>query len=158
MVKIIADSIFCLSESFVRHHNIPIILQVISFGEESYLEGLEFGDESFIHKPQTAKNLPETADPLPELFVVTFESSSDDESILCILSSAAMSGTLRPVTVGLQMAPGGCDYLSIMHADAARETSSCFCQKFDIDKLPTLAVPPAVVTHGSPGVLAFITE
>ncbi len=163
MVKIIADSIFCLSESFVRHHNISIIPQVISFGEESYLEGLEIGYEFYIHKPQTAKDLPKTAAPPPELFIVTFERFSDDEPILCILTFAAISGTLRSAPVGLKMAPDGRDYLSIMHADAADdagEPASYLCQKFDFDEIPTLAVPVAVVTHGGSGVLgsAFFTE
>ena len=62
-----------------------------------------------------------------------------------------------------QIAPEGRGYLSIMHADAAddaRELSAYFSQKFGLDDIPTLAVPPAVVTHAGPGVLGigFFTE
>lgn len=141
MVKIIADTTSCLSESFASHHYIPIIPQVISFGEESYLEGLQISYESFMHRLQTSKDLLKTAAPPSELFTEAFKRfAPDGESILCILPSAAMSGTVRSATVGLQKAKGqGIDGL---------------------DEIPILAVPPAVVTHGGPGVLdvGFFTE
>ena len=62
-----------------------------------------------------------------------------------------------------QITPEGRGYLSIMHADAAdeaQELSTDFSQKFGLDEIPILAVPPAVVTHAGPGVLSvgFFTE
>jgi DegV family protein with EDD domain len=105
MVKIIADTTSCLSESFARHHNIPIIPQVISFEEESYLESLEISYNTFMEKLKTSRDLPKTAAPPPELFLAAFERFAlDQEPILCILPSATVSGTVRSATVGLQMA------------------------------------------------------
>ena len=105
MVKIIADTTSCLSESFASHHEIPIIPQVITFGEDSYLEGLQISYESFMQRLQTSKELPKTAAPPPELFAEAFKRyAPDGEPILCILPSAVMSGTVRSASVGLQMA------------------------------------------------------
>lgn len=105
MVKIIADTTSCLSESFAGSYHIPIIPQVIIFDEESYLEGLELSHASFMEKLRTAKELPKTAAPPPELFVKAFEQLAPaKEPILCILPSAEVSGTVRSATVGLHMA------------------------------------------------------
>ena len=104
MVKFIADTTSCLPESFAKHHNIPIIPQVINFGEESYLEGLEISYAVFMDKLRTSKELPKTAAPPPELFVEAYQRFAPDaEPILCILPSAAVSGTVRSANVGLQM-------------------------------------------------------
>jgi DegV family protein with EDD domain len=105
MVNFIADTTSCLSESFARHHNIPIIPQVITFNEESYLEGLEISYQSFMDRLQASKDLPKTAAPPPELFVDAYKRfAPDGESILCVLPSAEVSGTVRSATIGLKMA------------------------------------------------------
>ena len=105
MVNFIADTTSCLPESFARHHNIPIIPQIITFDADIYLEGLEISYKSFMNKLQASKNLPKTAAPPPERFVDAFKHlAKDGEPIMCILPSAAVSGTVRSATVGLQIA------------------------------------------------------
>jgi DegV family protein with EDD domain len=284
MVHFIADTTSCLSKSFADYHDIPIIPQVIIFDEESYLENLELSHQSFMDKLRASRELPKTAAPPPEHFVDAYKRfAQDGEPIICILPSAAISGTVRSATVGLQMAreqgmddldvriidtrllaspvasivqqavewaelgedadtiearikdmgqrckiyflvatlkylakggriggaaallgsvlkvkpvltivdgqvdvfekvrtqkraldrlrqlvseqitPEGRGYLTIMHADAAddaQELAAYFKRQFDLDEIPTLAVPPAVVTHAGPGVLGvgFFTE
>jgi DegV family protein with EDD domain len=54
-------------------------------------------------------------------------------------------------------------YLSIMHADAYQEAESLALwlkKEFAIDHIPICNVPPAIVTHGGPGLLAvaFFTD
>jgi DegV family protein with EDD domain len=284
MVHFIADTTSCLSESFARYHHIPIIPQVITFDDESFLEGLELSYASFMERLQAARDLPKTAAPPPELFMEAFQRlAQDNEPIMCILPSAAVSGTVRSATVGLQMAreqglddldvriidtrliaspvatlielavawteegasadvieervsamcqrcqiyflvdtlkylakggriggasallgsmlqvkpvltitdgevdvfekvrthkralarlkqlvsenmaPAGRGYLSIMHAgasDDAQELAVYFNQTHGLDEIPTLSVPPAIVTHAGPGVVGvgFFTE
>ncbi|MDF1512181.1 MAG: DegV family protein [Anaerolineae bacterium] len=105
MVKFIADTTSCLPESFTNQYNIPVIPQVINFGEESFLENLEISYASFMERLQISKSLPKTAAPPPELFLEAYARlASDAEPILCILPSAAMSGTVRSARVGLHMA------------------------------------------------------
>ena len=48
-------------------------------------------------------------------------------------------------------------YISVMHAavpDLARDFASSLCSEFNLTDLPILDVPPAIVTHGGPGILA----
>ncbi len=105
MVKIVGDTTSGLPESIAETYDIPIVPQVIIFGETSFLEGVEITYESFMARLQTATELPKTAAPPPELFVEVFERlAPTGEPIVCILPSALVSGTVRSATVGLEMA------------------------------------------------------
>jgi DegV family protein with EDD domain len=104
MVKIVGDTTSGLSDSFAEAHNIPIIPQVIIFGETSYLEGVEITYETFMEKLKAAEALPKTAAPPPELFTEVFERfAREGEPVVCVLPSAAVSGTVRSAMVGRQM-------------------------------------------------------
>jgi DegV family protein with EDD domain len=57
----------------------------------------------------------------------------------------------------------GTGYLSIMHAgvpEQAKALSDELCNEFGLSSIPILDVPPAIVTHGGPGILAvaFFTQ
>jgi DegV family protein with EDD domain len=54
-------------------------------------------------------------------------------------------------------------YISVMHAavpDLALEFADSICAEFNLSKIPILDLPPAIVTHGGPGILAaaFFTD
>lgn len=56
-----------------------------------------------------------------------------------------------------QAARDGSAYISIMHAATpklAQEFSHTLCKEFQIKNIPILDLPPAIVTHGGPGILA----
>ena len=59
--------------------------------------------------------------------------------------------------VKLQAARDGEAYLSVMHAgvpELAHKFADTLCREFHLDDIPILDVPPAIVTHGGPGILA----
>lgn len=100
MVKIITDTTSCLSPEFARRFEIPVIPQVINFGEESYLEGVNLDNATFMKKLRNSKELPKTAAPPPELFVREFQRLVPlGEPILCIHPSIEVSGTVRSAKV-----------------------------------------------------------
>lgn len=100
MVKIITDTTSCLSPEFARRYEIPVIPQVINFGEESYLEGVNLDNATFMKKLRNSKELPKTAAPPPELFVREFQRLVPlGEPILCIHPSIEVSGTVRSAKV-----------------------------------------------------------
>jgi DegV family protein with EDD domain len=103
MVKIVGDTTSALSESFADAHDIAVIPQVIIFGEDSYLENVEIDYETFIDRLRSSEELPKTAAPPPELFTELFE-AYPDETFICVMPSAVVSGTVRSATVGLRMA------------------------------------------------------
>jgi DegV family protein with EDD domain len=107
MVHIIADTLACLPAEFAREHHIPIIPQVIYFGNDSYLEGVTMSADDFMARLKTSPALPKTAAPLPELFCKAFEERvPSGEPILCIHPSAEVSGTVRSALTAVEQFPG----------------------------------------------------
>lgn len=107
MVKIITDTTACLPDEFARRHDIPVIPQVINFGDDSYLEGVEMDAAAFMARLTAAAELPKTAAPPPQLFVEQFRRLAPlGEPVLCIHPSAEISGTVRSATVAAAEFPG----------------------------------------------------
>jgi DegV family protein with EDD domain len=106
MVKIITDTTACLAPEIAQKYDIPIIPQVINFGEESYLEGTQIDIETFMTRLKSAPELPKTAAPPIELFVEEFRRLVPlGETILCIHPSTEISGTVRSAIVAAQDFP-----------------------------------------------------
>lgn len=100
MVKIITDTTSCLPPEIARRFDIPVIPQIINFGNDSYYEGIEMDIQAFMDRLKTSKELPKTAAPPPELFVEEFRRLVPlGDTILCIHPSAEVSGTVRSATV-----------------------------------------------------------
>lgn len=106
MVRIIADTTSVLDPAFVEAHDVPVIPQVIHIDGESYLEGEEIDIPTFMEKMDSAKELPKTSAPPPELFVELFERlAPTGEPMICILPSSVVSGTVRSATVAKREFP-----------------------------------------------------
>jgi len=107
MVKIVADTLACLPKDFASQNDIPVISQVINFGNESYLEGIDMDMPTFMQKLRTSKELPKTAAPPVELFINAFNHLvPQGEPILCIHPSAEVSGTVRSALTAAAEFPG----------------------------------------------------
>jgi DegV family protein with EDD domain len=106
MVHILTDTTSGLSAEDTDRYDIPVIPQVIHFGQDSYLECQEMDVETFIRRLVTSEELPKTSAPPPELFVPHFRRfAADGEPILCIHPSAKVSGTVRSAMVARQSFP-----------------------------------------------------
>jgi DegV family protein with EDD domain len=106
MVKIITDTTASLPVETARRYDIPVIPQVIIFGTDSYLEGIEIDKPTFMQRLRTSRELPKTAAPPPELFVKEFERlAPEGEPILCIHPSSEVSGTVRSATLAARDFP-----------------------------------------------------
>lgn len=107
MVKIITDTTSALPASVATRYHIPVIPQVINFGEESFYEGIELSNAEFMRRLTSSPELPKTAAPPPELFVQEFKRLlPHTDAILCIHPSAEVSGTVRSATIAAQDFPG----------------------------------------------------
>jgi DegV family protein with EDD domain len=96
MVKIITDTTAGITAEVARQYDIPVIPQIIHFGEQSYLEGIEIDNAGFMQKLKQARDLPKTAAPPPELFIEQFNRLLPlGEPIICIHPTAEASGTVR---------------------------------------------------------------
>jgi DegV family protein with EDD domain len=106
MVAIITDTTSCLPDAFAKHYKIPVIPQVINFGNETYYEGRDLSIEAFMQRLNRSSELPKTAAPPPELFSEEFSRlAPSGEPVLCIHPSAEVSGTVRSAIVASQDFP-----------------------------------------------------
>lgn len=100
MVHIITDTTACLPVETARRYHIPVIPQIITFGNESFYEGSQIDNPTFMTRLKLSRELPKTSAPPPELFVREFERlAPTGEPILCIHPSAVVSGTVRSASV-----------------------------------------------------------
>ena len=96
MTKIITDTTACLPQTVQDEYGIPVIPQMIHFGEESFTEGVDFDTFSFLAKLRASKELPKTSAPPPEMFSSIFAAHQDPtEPIFCIHPSSDLSGNVR---------------------------------------------------------------
>lgn len=96
MVKIITDTTSCLPAAVRDAFQIPVVPQMIHFGQVSFTEGVDLDLAKFLGLLRDAKELPKTSAPPPELFSRIFAEHHDPaEPILCIHPSADLSGTVR---------------------------------------------------------------
>ena len=103
MTHIITDTTSGLSKLYSERHQIPVIPQIINFGNISYYEGKDIDNPTFMRMLKASKELPKTAAPPPELFIQEFSRLVPlGETIFCIHPSAEISGTVRSAIMAAQ--------------------------------------------------------
>ncbi len=106
MVKIVADTTSCLPEKIREEFDIPVIPQLIHFGDLTFTEGVDINNLEFLERLESSRQLPKTAAPPPELFRKVFAALVPaGEPILCIHPSTDLSGTVRSAVVASQDFP-----------------------------------------------------
>ncbi|MCE5209868.1 MAG: DegV family protein [Chloroflexi bacterium] len=106
MIKIVADTLSCITVEEARLLDIPLLPQIIIFGEESYRDDTEINTETFLSKLKKAKELPKTAAPSPALYQPIFEKiiqAGDTPMVICPTSE--LSGTYRSAVVAAKEFP-----------------------------------------------------
>jgi DegV family protein with EDD domain len=107
MIRIIADTTCALPREVTRKLEIPVLPQIIIFGEETFRDDTELDTAGFLKKLRASSELPKTAAPPPALYTPIFkELLAKGDTILAICPSADVSGTLRSVQVAAQDFPG----------------------------------------------------
>lgn len=106
MTRIVTDTLCGLSFDTARELGIPMISQIIIFGEESFREGIDMDHAAFMARLLAGKELPKTAAPYPGDFISVFaELVRTGESIVCIHPSTDVSGTVRSALTAREAFP-----------------------------------------------------
>jgi len=106
MVKIITDTTSGLPRHLAEEYDIPILPQIIIFGEEAYRDDTELDTPTFLEKLRAAPDLPKTAAPPPDLYIPLFERLvAEGHTIICLHPSTELSGTVRSATVAARDFP-----------------------------------------------------
>lgn len=100
MTRVVADTTCGLPPEIYGPLNIPMIPQVISFGDESFREGVDMNIAEFMARLRTGKVMPKTAAPYPGDFMGIFQQCAEKgESVVCVHPSADLSGTVRSAEI-----------------------------------------------------------
>jgi DegV family protein with EDD domain len=107
MTIIVADTTCGLPHELLEQRGIPLIPQVVMFGEESYHDDKDFDTAVFLQKLKTSVTLPKTAAPEPSLYFPVFEEAKKrGESVVVVAPTGKASGTVRSAQTAAQEFPG----------------------------------------------------
>jgi DegV family protein with EDD domain len=96
MTIVVADTTCGLPHRVLEERGIPVIPQVVIFGEESYHDDRDFDTAVFLQKLKASPRLPKTAAPEPALYYPIFEQAQrKGESVVVVAPTAKASGTFR---------------------------------------------------------------
>lgn len=107
MTRVVADTTSGLTFEDCRRLGIPLIPQIINFGTQSFREGIDLDHAGFMSRLLQGKEIPKTAAPYPSDFMDAFnDCSKGGESIVCVLPTAELSGTVRSAEIAKADFPG----------------------------------------------------
>ena len=107
MTIIVADTTCGLPLDLLEKRGIPVIPQVVMFGEESYHDDKNFDTTVFLQKLKASATLPKTAAPEPPLYYPIFENAKKKgESVVVVAPTGKASGTVRSAQTAAAEFPG----------------------------------------------------
>ena len=106
MIRIITDSAADFSQSELQKLSVRCVPMTIAFGSDSYTDGVDLPQEIFWQRMEAGQT-PKTSQPSPDAFLREFEAAkAAGDSMLCILISSALSGTLQSALIAAGMTEG----------------------------------------------------
>jgi len=106
MVKIVADTTCGLPRAMLEDRDIPLIPQVVIFGEEAYHDDSELDTPAFLRKLKASEKLPKTSAPEPSLYQPIFSAAAEKgDSVVVVAPTSKASGTVRSAQVAAQDFP-----------------------------------------------------
>lgn len=106
MIKIVGDTLSCISLAEAKKLGIGFLPQIIVFGTETFRDDYELTTEEFLKKLRASDTLPKTAAPAPALYEPIFqEFSRDGDTVLVLCPSKEVSGTYRSASVAAKDFP-----------------------------------------------------
>ncbi len=116
-VRIVTDSTSDIPKEVAEDLGITVIPLTISFGEQSFRDGLDLSADEFYRRLQTEKDLPKTSQPPPTLFEHAYEHLITQGEVVSVHLSHKFSGTVEAARqVAQAMAP---DKITIVDSGSA---------------------------------------
>jgi len=107
MIQIIADTTCSLPQEMTRALRIPMLPQIIIFGDESYRDDTEMDTATFLRRLHSSPVLPKTAAPPPALYEPIYQRILErGDTIVVVTPSADLSGTYRSAMTAALNFPG----------------------------------------------------
>lgn len=90
-IKIITDGSCDFPKEVLERVNPEVVGINVSFGEESYIGGVEIDEETFYKKMKESKDLPKTSSPSPDRFIELYK--CEEEELLVFTLTSKLSST-----------------------------------------------------------------
>mgnify|MGYP006067399375 FL=1 len=119
MIRIITDSAADMEKAELEKYSVTSVPLSVSFGENTYLDGVNLEKDRFYELLETEEEFPKTSQPSPDTFLKEFESAKEaGDEVIVILISGSLSGTFQSANIARQMA----EYDSIYIIDSLNAT------------------------------------
>jgi len=106
MTIIVADTTCGLPRELLAQRGIPLIPQIVIFGETPFHDDKELDTAAFLQKLKASAKLPKTSAPEPPLYFPIFKQAQEKgESVIVVAPSAKVSGTVRSAETAAQEFP-----------------------------------------------------
>jgi DegV family protein with EDD domain len=106
-IGLITDSTAYIPPDLVAKYDIKVIPQVLIWGEETLLDGIDISPSEFYARLQTAKEMPTTSQATAGAFKELFDPLvAEGAPILAVLLSEKLSGTIASAEQAKAMFPG----------------------------------------------------
>jgi len=107
MVTIVADTTASLPKELYSKLGIPLLPQIIIFGNEEFRDDTEMDTASFLQKLRSSTILPKTSAPSPAHYRPVLQKYTENGgSVVILVPSGLVSGTFRGATEGAKEFPG----------------------------------------------------
>jgi DegV family protein with EDD domain len=102
-IAFVTDSTAYIPEDLVKKYGIIVVPQVLIWGDQTYLDGVDIQPEEFYTRLKTTKVMPTTS----QVSVVTMQNTfrglvDNDHEVLGVFISGRLSGTLQSATQGAE--------------------------------------------------------
>jgi DegV family protein with EDD domain len=99
-VRIVTDSTACLPPGFAQAHGVEVVPQLVRFGEEVFLEGVEISHADYIRRLKSAAAQAGTAAAPPAEFIKAYRRQLElGNTIISLHPSNEISGTVRSANI-----------------------------------------------------------
>ncbi|MBM3144608.1 MAG: DegV family protein [Chloroflexi bacterium] len=106
-VAIVTDSTAYIPPDLVKQYQITVVPQVLIWGEETLLDGIDIQPSEFYERLKTADVMPKTSQATVATFKEIFEHLvGEGKDILAVLISDKLSGTINSYTQAVEFFPG----------------------------------------------------
>jgi DegV family protein with EDD domain len=106
MTIIVADTTCGLPRGLLEERGIPLIPQIVIFGDESFRDDSELDTSTFLRKLKTSAVLPKTSAPEPSLYYPIYQRAQENgEGVVVLAPTSKASGTFRSAQIAAQDFP-----------------------------------------------------
>lgn len=100
-IKLVTDISCDLPKEIIDRYNIEIIGLNVSFGDETFISGIDIDNKTFYEKMDNYKELPKTSCPSPERFMKAYE--GEQECVLVLTLTSKLSATYSTAVLAKDM-------------------------------------------------------